>query len=78
MGRGSAAAHVDARFTDEDWPFTGDPIVCPQHVSLVVAPDEWQRVVPGIVALAHEHGLTVLDPQYGGDVKLFPPGTRYE
>ena len=59
-------------------PFTGDHIVCSEHVSLVIAPQEWEGVVPEIVALAHGNGLTVLDPQYGGDAKLFPPGVSYE
>jgi len=72
------ASEIDERFTDEEWPFTGDPIVCSDHVSLVIAPEEWERVVPEIVDLAHRNGLIVLDPQYGGEAKLFPPGASYE
>jgi hypothetical protein len=69
------ADEIDARYGDDDWPFTGDPLLFPDHVSLEVAHERWVEVVPEIVALAHARQLVVLDPQYE---MLFPPGTRYE
>jgi hypothetical protein len=69
------ADEVDARYGDDDWPFTGDPLLFPDHVSLEVAHEHWVDVVPEIVGLAHARQLVVLDPQSEG---LFPPGTRYE
>ena len=68
------ADEIDARFDDDDWPFTGDPLLFHDHVSLVVAHERWVEVVPEIVAMAHRHDLFVLDPQYE---KLFPPGKNY-
>jgi hypothetical protein len=69
------ADEVDARYGDDDWPFTGDPLLFHDHVSLEVAHERWGEVVPEIVAVAHARRLVVLDPQYE---KLFPPGTDYE
>jgi hypothetical protein len=66
------ADEIDARFGDDDWPFTGDPLLFHDHVSLVIAHERWEEVVPEILALAHERKLVLLDPQ---DEKLFPPGT---
>ena len=57
------ADEVDARFTNDDWPFGGDPLMCGDHVSLVVVPERWGVVVPELVAMAHRRGLGVLDPQ---------------
>lgn len=65
---------IDARYGDDDWPFTGDPLLFSEHVSLEVAHESWADVVPEIVAPAHARQLVVLDPQLE---KLFPPGTRY-
>jgi hypothetical protein len=69
------ADEIDVRFGDDDWPFTGDPLLFPDHVSLEIAHQRWAEVVPEIVGLAHIRRLVVLDPQYE---RLFPPGTNYE
>jgi hypothetical protein len=63
------ANEIDARFGDDDWPLTGDPLHFHDHVSLVIARERWGQVVPEILALAHEQKLVVLDPQ---DEQLFP------
>jgi hypothetical protein len=63
------ANEIDARFGEDDWPFTGDPLHFYDHVSLVIARERWEQVVPEILALAHEQKLVVLDPQ---DEQLFP------
>ena len=73
----SFADEIDGRFGDDDWPFTLDPIVCPEHVSLSVGPEYWEDVVPEIIGIAHRYRLVVLDPQYETG-KLFPPGSKYE
>ena len=69
------ADELDARYGDDNWPFTGDPLLFADHVSLEVAHERWADVVPEIVVLAHTRQLVVLDPQYE---RLFPPGTSYE
>jgi len=63
---------VDSRFGDDDWPFTGDPLVFADHVSLEVAPERWMDVVPEIVEIAHRRHLVALDPQ---EERLVPPAT---
>jgi hypothetical protein len=40
------ADEVDARFGDDDWPFTGDPLLFSDHVSLEIAHQRWGEVVP--------------------------------
>ena len=72
---GSFAEELDRTFGERNWPFTGDPIVTPSHVELVIAHEVWEEVVPAIVAMAHRHDLVALDPQWE---RLFPPGTDYE
>jgi hypothetical protein len=73
--RTAAFAEELERWVGEgDWPFTGDPIVAPTHVDLVVAHEAWVRVVPTIVEIAHRHDLVVVDPQRE---RLFPPGSAY-
>ena len=57
------AEAIDSRFGDDDWPFTGDPLVFDDHVSLEVAHERWEEVVPVIVQMAHDHRLVILDPQ---------------
>jgi hypothetical protein len=69
------ADEIDVRFGDDDWPFTVDPLLFPDHVSLEIARQRWGGVVPDIVGLARTRRLVVLDPQYE---RLFPPGTNYE
>ena len=69
----SFADEIDRRFGDDDWPFTGDPLLFNDHVSLEVAHERWEDVVPEIVAMAHRANLVVLDTEAG----LFPPGTDY-
>jgi hypothetical protein len=64
-------------YSDDDWPFAGDPIVDDGFVLLTVAPDAWESQVPSLVERAHRRGLTALDPQWGGEGKLFPPGEPY-
>jgi hypothetical protein len=57
-------------YDDENWPFSGDPIVLAGHVQLSIAWDSWEQEVPRIVEAAHRHGFVVLDPQ---EEKLHPP-----
>lgn len=64
------ADELDATYDDDNWPFTGDPIVMPAHVQLSVAWESWEQEVPRIVETAHRHALVVLDPQ---EEKLYPP-----
>jgi hypothetical protein len=64
------ADEIDARFGDDDWPFTGDPLLFNDHVSLEVAHERWGEVVPEILAMAHRMKLIVLDPQ---SETLLPP-----
>jgi hypothetical protein len=64
------ADELDATYDDDNWPFTGDPIVLPAHVQLSIAWESWEQEVPRIVEAAHRHGFVVLDPQ---EEKLYPP-----
>jgi hypothetical protein len=64
------ADELDATYEDENWPFSGDPIVLPGHVELSIAWDSWEQEVPRILEAAHRHGFVVLDPQ---EEKLYPP-----
>lgn len=64
------ADELDATYDDDNWPFTGDPIVLPAHVQLSIAWESWEQEVPRSVEAAHRHGLVVLDPQ---EEKLYPP-----
>jgi hypothetical protein len=69
------AQEVYDAYGDDDWPFGGDPIVEEGFVQLTVAPDAWEAEVPKLIARAHRHGLTVMDPQLE---RLFLPGEPYE
>jgi hypothetical protein len=71
------ATEVYEAYGDDDWPFAGDPIVDDGFVLLTVAPDAWESQVPSLVERAHRRGLTALDPQWGGEGKLFPPAEPY-
>jgi hypothetical protein len=71
------ASEVYNAYGDDNWPFEGDPIVDDGFVLLVVAPDAWMSEVPSLVERAHERGLAALDPQWGGEGKLFLPGEAY-
>jgi hypothetical protein len=71
------ATEVYDAYTDDDWPFAGDPIVDDAWVLLTVAPDAWSREVPRLVERAHLRGLVALDSRWGGEAKLFPPGEPY-
>ena len=71
------AREVYDAYDDDDWPFAGDPIVEDGFVLLTVAPEAWESEVPSLVKRAHERGFAALDPQWGGDGKLFPPGETY-
>jgi hypothetical protein len=71
------ATEVYDAYGDDDWPFAGDPIVGDGFVLLTVAPEAWNSQVPSLVERAHRRGLTALDPQWGGDGRLFPPGEPY-
>jgi hypothetical protein len=64
-------------YDDDNWPFAGDPIVESGFVLLTVAPEAWESEVPRLVERAHKRDLIVLDPQWGGEGKLFPPGEAY-
>jgi hypothetical protein len=71
------AREVYEAYGDDDWPFAGDPIVEDGFVLLTVAADAWESQVPSLVERGHRRGLTALDPQWGGEGKLFPPGEPY-
>jgi hypothetical protein len=71
------ASEVNNAYGDDNWPFAGDPIVEDGFVLLTVAPDAWTAEVPGLVERAHRRGLAALDPQWGGEGRLFPPGETY-
>jgi hypothetical protein len=71
------AQEVYNAYSDEDWPFAGDPIAEDSFVQLVVAPESWSREVPKLVERAHIRGLVAVDPQWGGEGKLFPVGDPY-
>ena len=64
------ADELDATYEDEEWPFSGDPIVLRGRVQLSIAWDSWEQEVPRIVEAAHRLGFVVLDPQ---EEKLYPP-----
>ena len=71
------AREVYDAYDDDNWPFAGDPIVENGFVLLTVAPEAWESEVPSLVERAHKRDLIVLDPQWAGEGKLFPPGERY-
>ena len=71
------AREVYDTYDDVDWPFSGDPIVEAGCVLLTVAPEAWESEVPRLVERAHKRGLVALDPQWGGEGRLFPPGQPY-
>lgn len=71
------AEEVYDAYDDDNWPFAGDPIVEDGFVLLTVAPEAWESEVPRLVERAHKRGLVALDPQWGGEGKLFPPGEPY-
>jgi hypothetical protein len=64
------ADELEATYDDDNWPFTGDPIVSPSHIQLSIAWECWEQEVPRIVEAAHRHGFVVLDPQ---EETLSPP-----
>lgn len=64
------AEELAAAYEDDNWPFSGDPIVLSGHVQLSIAWDSWELEVPRIMEAAHRHGLVVLDPQ---EERLYPP-----
>jgi hypothetical protein len=71
------AGEVYDAYGDDNWPFGGDPIVDDGFVLLTVAPEAWESEVPSLVERAHKRGLAALDPQWGGEGKLFAPGEAY-
>ena len=71
------ASEVYDAYGDDNWPFGGDPIVDDGFVLLTVAPEAWESEVPRLVESAHRRGLAALDPQWGDEGKLFPPGEAY-
>ena len=71
------AKGVNDAYDDDNWPFAGDPILEEGFVLLTVAPEAWESEVPRLVERAHKRGLVALDPQWGGEGKLFPPGEPY-
>ena len=70
----SYAREVYDAYSDDDWPFAGDPIVEDSFVQLVVATESWSREVPQLVERAHRGGLVAVDPQFGGAGRLFALG----
>jgi hypothetical protein len=73
----SYAQEVYDAYSDEDWPFAGDPIVEDSFVQLVVVPESWSQEVPQLVERAHRRGLVAVDPQYGGEGRVFAVGEPY-
>ena len=71
------ASEVYNAYDDDNWPFAGDPIIDDGFVLLAVAPEAWMSEVPSLVERAHKRGLAALDPQWGDEGKLFPPGEAY-
>jgi hypothetical protein len=71
------AREVYDAYADDNWPFAGDPIVEDGFVLLTIAPEAWELEVPSLVERAHKRGLVAIDPQWGGEGKLFPPGEAY-
>jgi len=71
------AQEVYDAYGDDNWPFGGDPIVEDGFVLLTVVPEAWGSEVPSLVEWAHKRGLAALDPQWGGEGKLFAPGEAY-
>jgi hypothetical protein len=71
------ASEVYNAYDDDNWPFGGDPIVDDGFVLLTVAPEAWESEVPSLVERAHRRGLAALDPQWGDEGKVFPPGEAY-
>jgi hypothetical protein len=71
------AREVYDAYGDDNWPFGGDPIVDDGFVLLTIAPEAWESEVPSLVERAHKRGLVALDPQWGGEGKLFAPGEAY-
>jgi hypothetical protein len=74
---GRYAHEVYDAYSDDDWPFAGVPIVEDSFVQLVVTPDAWSQEVPQLVERAHRRGLVAVDPQYGGEGKVFAVGDTY-
>ena len=58
------ARDVYNAYDDDNWPFA-------------VAPEAWESEAPRLVERAHGRNLIVLDPQWGDEGKLFPPGEPY-
>jgi hypothetical protein len=71
------AREVSDAYGDDNRPVGGDPIVDDGFVLLTIAPEARESEVPSLVQRAHKRGLAVLDPQWGGEGKLFTPGEAY-